>query len=233
MITTGGALGANSGATVLGSPVIQVSYERDPWTADQAGVAYTIDTAVQSSNCTRFNAWANDVICPLITTRSDRADELYYMQPAGDSITATAASAEFRQCFQGAVLALSNTVNTLADLKLSKVLYEFEVDMYGFTNIAAAVLPSNAPPAPPAPCPAGMRWILVPIDKKEQHPDAGDSKRPSDDDPDAVEFIDLTPKSNRGSAVSLSRESAGSVRESARPAEASASRPPSLKGTRV
>lgn len=211
MITTGGALGANSAATVLGSPVIQLTLEKDVWTADQvAGAAgFTIDNSVQSTNCTRFNAWANDVTCPLINqSSSDRSDELYYCDAAGDVITSAASSAELRQQFQGAVVATANAVNTLADLKLSKVLWHFEIDLYGFTNIAASVEPLKPP-------------VLRTREGKSH--DRGDFKRPVDQpDADLTDFVSLTPRSNRLKVVTtvepeLQRQSA----------------PPSVQGARI
>jgi len=180
MIPTGGALGANGAATALGAPIVQISYEKDPFVANQNSGSYTIDSAVQTSCCTRFNAWANDVMCPLISERkNDGADTLFYVDAAGDSITASN-SAILRQCCQGAVLATVNAVNTVADLPLAKVLIHFSVDLYGFTNIAESVEPRRK---------SGS--------VSEKKGDVKYLSAASVPDVDLTDFVSLTPRSNR------------------------------------
>jgi hypothetical protein len=195
--------------------VLQVAHERDIVTAEQSSTSYTIDTAVVSNNCTRFAAWTANIVCPVISEqRHDRADELWFCSGAGDS-QAASGDAALRQTHQGAVTALGSILNGTGALVVSKVLVDFVVDLYGFTNITTGVIPSRR---------MGEKKCTLLV-----------KSNPDEKDPDG-EFIDLSPKSNRSYAGSV-RESArpvdGSVRESARPSEAPASRPPSLKGTRV
>lgn len=123
--------------------VIQVAHEPDIVTAEQASGSYTQDTAVVSKNCTRFAVWTNNLICPVISEqKSSASDELFYCTGPGDVI-ATTGDAEMRQAFQGAFTATSSAVTSGGDVAIAKVLIEFAVDLYGFTNIAVGVLPSK------------------------------------------------------------------------------------------
>lgn len=142
--------------------IVQVAHESDIVTAEQASASYTMDTAIQSKNCTRFAAWTNSIVCPIITeNRQSNSDELFYCTGAGDSLAA-AGDAALRQCFQGAITATVSAVNSSADLVIGKVLIEFVVDLYGFTNLAVGVLPNSTTSR-------GVR-------RRAQFADCGDSK---------------------------------------------------------
>lgn len=170
---------------------MQLAHERDVVTAEQLSGSYTLDTSVQSINCTRFTVWATEVMCPLINeSRSTPSDNLYFVTAAADSIAATS-DAELRQVFQGAVTATCSSVNATADKNVGKLLLHFSVDLYGFTNVAADVLPSHRRATMP-------RSSLGPssgAEVKRQPPSRDDSKELPD--VDLTDFVNLTPKSNR------------------------------------
>lgn len=164
--------GASTAAAGAGLQV-QFSYENDIVTAEQTSATYNLLTATQAVHNTRFTAWANDIRCPLIDQRRiDRADELFFCSGAGDSQSA-AGDAALRQTHQGAIVCVGSALNGTADLSIGTGLVHFEVDLYGFTNLASGVLPSR-------------RRV--------------EAKRPevkSDAVLDEGELVDLTPRSNR------------------------------------
>jgi hypothetical protein len=205
MVTPNGYLGGNGGATVLGSPVIQVSLEPDAWTCDSNSP--TIDQAARNVNTVRYNAWANDVKCTLINNaKASRDDELFYTTAAADTVTAQASI--LRQTFQGGIFAVANVAGTLATQQLAKVVFAYVLDLYGFTNYAIAGLPMILSPVREGclPLPHALK-ALEERDQKERCrllaltstvSDRGDYKRPFQQDrDDLVEFIDLTPRSER------------------------------------
>jgi hypothetical protein len=127
--------GATTAAAGAGL-VLQVSHEPDGPTASSNSTGYTMDTAIVSRNCTRFSAWAARMVCPVISeTSTSRADELFYLGAAEDT---PSTGSSIRQMSQGAVTAVGSKLNGTGALVVSKVLVEFVVDLYGFTNIATA-----------------------------------------------------------------------------------------------
>jgi len=117
--------------------ILQVAHEPDIFTADSLAqsASYTQEAAVVSGEMTRFAAWANDIYCPVIAEKSaTRSDELFFIEQENKGAS-TAAS--MRQQNQGAVTALGSALQVSTALTVSKVLVEFVVDLYGFTNVAA------------------------------------------------------------------------------------------------
>lgn len=164
--------GATTNATGSGL-ALQVAYEPDIVTADSLAQTYTIDTSVVSANCTRFPAWQPEILAPCINARvSLPSDELYYVTPAYDELKGPA---EMRQSVQGAVTANGSVLNGSAALVLGKVLVDFVVDLYGFTNSPAGLT-------------TGVADTKVPTVKHsdEKYPDA-----------DMTEFVEIAPSSNR------------------------------------
>jgi len=161
--------------------VLQVSHEPDPDTANALAATYTIATAEVSGNCTRFPVWTPEILCPVIREkRSSPADQLFFVEPAGEETTGTATS---RQTSQGAMVAVGSKLNGTGPLVVSTVLIHFVVDLYGFTNLAAGAI-------------AQQRKLNE--RKAVQSRDRGDSKRPIDQpDADLTDFVSLTPRSNR------------------------------------
>jgi len=141
-MTSGISPGVTTAAAGAGLE-IQVAFEPDIVTAEQASGTYTMDTALQSRNCTRFAAWTPSISCPCIDQKSQtRSDELFFTSGAGDS-QAAAGDAALRQTMQGAVTVTASQLNPTADLVVGKVLVHFVVDLYGFTNLTTGVLPSS------------------------------------------------------------------------------------------
>lgn len=118
---------------------VQLAFEPDIVTASQT--AYSSVDAAVTETCVRFPAWIPKVDFDAIDEKThDPADELFFTSAAADSIAA-AGDAEIRQCFQGAVTVVMLSVHATADVNFATVLLDFEVDLYGFTNIATGVLP--------------------------------------------------------------------------------------------
>jgi len=157
----------------------------------------------------------------VIRQTASRDDELYFMSGAGDSVAITAQFAEVRQLFQGGVFVVADNNATAGSVVLGTIWAEYEFDVYGFTN---------QPEIGNIPALRKKRLAALAKREAEEIPDAGDSKRPSVDYPDADgDFVDLTPKSAHLSS-GLARPV--SVLALAAKEPTSASRPPSLKGTR-
>lgn len=126
----------------VNTTTLQISYERDAFTADSMVSTTTMNAGVNSSSV-RFPAWQPRIMVPLIEqARHDRADELWYTTPAADSITTTDPS-NTRMAFQGAVTAIAASLPTTAETIYGDVLWHFVVDLYGFTNKVAGVVPAR------------------------------------------------------------------------------------------
>jgi hypothetical protein len=120
--------------------ILQVSYERDPVTAQETSATYTQDSAV-TNDSTRFTVWESRVGIPLITQKKiSPSDELFFCTGAGDVITGTN-NAELRQVFQGAVTAVNSAEVSATPINIGKILWHFEFDLYGFTNVITGLLP--------------------------------------------------------------------------------------------
>jgi len=163
-------------------------------------------------------------------TSSARDDQLYYMTGAGDSVVITAQTGEIRQLFQGGVFVLAGNTATAGSVVLGTLWLDYEWDFYGWSNNPEV---GNIP--------SQRRQLLAALsrldalekelklrDLRIHAPEFRDAKStvPSDDDrPDVCEFIDLSPKSNRSIPIPQASTATREI--------APASRPPSLKGTRV
>jgi len=173
-----GATTAAAGAGVI----LQISHETDSVTADALCGTYTMDTAVTSSNCVRFPVWTPEMRCIIINEKSAKGDDQLFWTSSADSSASTLAGDRFSH--QGAILGAYSQVNATANLTTSKVLVDFEVDLYGFSNVAAGAIGQIFRD--------GSRAL------RAQSRDRGDSKRPVDQpDADLTDFVSLTPRSNR------------------------------------
>jgi hypothetical protein len=153
--------------------LVQISYERDAWNV--ASTIYTLTNAVTAQTA-RFNSWVPEVVLPFISHQKEsRDDELFWTGQAGDNIGSTVA-AEFRQRLQGALIGVTTAVAPTADVVFGNVIYRFEIDLYGFTNVINAGVPT-------------LRKKPE-LSLTEASMDKGDRKELHD-------FVELTPKSRR------------------------------------
>jgi hypothetical protein len=153
---------------------IQITYERDPVVAlAMNATASTFQNSIANATAVRFISWEQNVIVPIIRAQKvDRADELYWTVAANDTMAFDDAKAV--RLFQGAVTASVDAPNVIIDTKLGAVLWQFEIDLYGFGNLASAA------------------YTLV--DRSDEKTrirvkDRGDEK--------LTDFVELTPKSRR------------------------------------
>jgi hypothetical protein len=163
--------------------IIQMSYDRDPFTIANAVVPGM--TTYVNANSNRFTSWVPERKVPLIElSRSDPADRLWYTSAANTAITES--SAIMRDAYQGTVTAVTNSVS-LADTVLGNVLYHFSIDLYGFTNV-----PAGDP---------GYDSKRLRVDRDEksvgQQPAAAPIRDKGDSKLELHDFVELTPKSRR------------------------------------
>jgi hypothetical protein len=134
-------------STALGSSTnsnIQVSYEKDFWTAYQLATTTASQSTVQGQLATRLPCWEPYRVIPLIEPcRHAMDDDLFYTTVSGDALTLlTTATATGNQYFQGAVSSVVSGYITTTATTLGVWMWEFELDLYGLSpyaglNIAA------------------------------------------------------------------------------------------------
>jgi len=169
--------------------ILQVAYERDA-SIMQSGTGSSLTQGqLVNSSAVRFSSWDPDVRISLISLpKHDRADELWYCSQAGDAMTASVAFD--RQQHQGLVSSALNILPTATETVYGTCLWQFEVDLYGFTNVPGPNWSLRG--VQPAPL---VRSKFPSLDEKTAT-DRGDRKD-SLPDADLIDFVDLTPKSNR------------------------------------
>lgn len=172
---------------------IQVSYESDPLTAASLGATYTIDSAVTSGLCDRTDAWVSKRFPVIRQGANSPSRELFFITLAGE-IESAAGDASIRQSCQGAVTAVGSTFNGTSALNIGKILLYFTVDLYGFSNVVAGDI-NRAKRDFRQSC---LRRAIAAEQGPRSEPNVDrKSKAPSEDEPDACEIVDLTPKSTR------------------------------------
>lgn len=188
---------------------ITMSYDQD---APVQAAAYTTAlTQTQLSN-SRTVSFTPSLIAELEAIPRQKPsmdDQLNWISGVSDSLAGTTAPAEVRTILQGGIMIIGGTAATSGSVYLGELWFDYEFDLYGFTN-----LPSLANASLQAKLGAGIHPLLSFILAEQQRSRDEDAKKRSLllSVPDAVAGVverktELNPSEDRKAATTRGNES--------------------------